>query len=83
MVGAVHQRGLVQLARDRGEVPDQQPGRERHDERRVHQHQRPLRVQEPDRADDLEQRDEQQRVGDEVDQEHRGPDHSRAREAQA
>src|SRR3954468_4338670 len=60
--GAVDAGALLELLRDRLEVAHHQPGTERDEEGRVGQDQRPWRVAELEVADDLGQRDEQQRL---------------------
>src|SRR6185503_5313301 len=67
--GPVDPRALLQLLRNRLEVAHEQPRAERDEERRIGQDQRPRRVAEPEVADDVGQRDEQERrrhqIGDE------------------
>ena len=89
VVRAVHQRRLVELLRDRGEVADHDPGAERHRQRRIEDQQHPPSVDELDvgpfveHREHLEQRDEQQRLGNEVGQEDAGRERRRAPELHA
>src|SRR5665213_3571537 len=83
MTGAVDQRGLVELLRDRLEIPDHDPGAERHRQRRIDQHHAPIGIEQADRFDDLEHRDEQQRVRHQISEENAGGEHARAPEFHA
>src|SRR3990170_2312728 len=82
VVGAVHQRGLVQLAGDGGEIPDEDPRAERDDGGGEHEQQGPLRVQQAQPADDLEERDEEKGIGHEVRQKHAGAQDAGSDEAE-
>ena len=63
------------------EVADHDPGAERHGQRRIDQHHAPVaELSRPSRLDDLEQRDEQQRVRHQVGQEDAGREDGRAPE---
>ena len=87
--GAVDQRRLVELLRDRGEVADHDPGAERHRQRRIEDQQHPPAIDQLDAGplvedrEHLEQRDEQQRLRDQVGQEHAGRERRRAPEPHA
>src|ERR671914_105228 len=67
----VHERGVLELERNRLVEPHQQPGRERHSEARVDEDQRPQRVLQAELGDDARERDEEQRRRHEVRQEDR------------
>src|SRR3989441_3552503 len=58
---AVDPRALLQLLRNRFEVPHQEPRTERDQEGRVGQDQRPGRVAELEGPDDVRERDEEER----------------------
>ena len=83
VAGAVDQRRLVELLGDRLEIADHDPGAERHRQRRIDQHHAPIGIEQADRLDDLEQRNEQQRVGHEVGEEDAGRQDARAPELHA
>jgi len=83
VAGAVDQRRFVELLRDRLEIADHDPGAERHGERRIDQDHAPIRVQQAEPAHDLEQRDEQQGVGNEVGEENAGGEKPRSPEPHA
>src|SRR2546425_929958 len=70
---AVDPRALLQLLRDRLEVPHQEPRAERDQEGRAGQDQRPGRVAELAGPDDLRERDEEERRRHQVGHEDRGP----------
>jgi hypothetical protein len=57
----IHQRGLVDLARDRTEEADQHPDRKGQRERTVRQDQRDVRIEESEIGHELEVRNDQQR----------------------
>ncbi len=83
MPGAVDERGLVELLRDRLEVSDHDPGAERHRQGRIDQHHTPIGVEQAEPAHDLEQRNEEQRVRNEVSEEDAGGEQPRAPEPHA
>ena len=80
--GAVDARALLELLRDGLEVAHHQPGTERDQEGRVGQDQRPRRVAELEVADDLGQRDEQQRLRHQVGDEDHGAQAARIGEVE-
>src|SRR6185503_7735985 len=59
--GAVHHRALLDLLGHGAEVADEQPGAERNEKGRVREHERPLRIAQPQPGDDLSQRQEEKR----------------------
>ena len=75
---AIDQRRLVELLRDRGEVADHDPGANGHRQRRIDDQQHPPAVDElnagplVEHRKHLEQRQEQQRLGDQVGQKDAG-----------
>ena len=80
--GAVDAGALLELLRDRLEVAHHQPGAERDQEGRIGEDQRPRRVAEPEVADDLGQRDEQQGLRHQVGDEDHGAEAAGAREVE-
>ena len=80
--GAVDQRALLQLERDRAEVAHQEPRAERDQERGVREDEGPARVEETELEDDGRERDEEDRRRHEVGEEDREPDLLRAAESQ-
>src|SRR4051812_17785427 len=62
----VNHRGVLQLLRDAAEVAHHQPGRERQREGRVGDDQRAERVDQVEAAEDLIERDEQERTRNEI-----------------
>src|SRR3989441_7984932 len=58
---AVDPRALLELLGDRLEIPHEEPRTERDQERRVRQNQRPRRVADLEGADDVRERDEEER----------------------
>src|SRR5262245_39593913 len=89
IVRAVHQRCLVELLGDRGEVSDHDPGAERHRQRRIKQPQHPPAIDRldagvfVDQREHLEQRDEQQRFRDQIGEKDSGRERGRAPEPHA
>src|SRR5437762_346524 len=81
--GPVDPPALLQLLRDRLEVAHEEPRAERDQERRVGEDQRPRRVAELEVADDVGERDEEQRRRHEICHEDRGAERARQRELQA
>ena len=79
---AVDAGAFLELLRDRLEVAHHQPGAERDQEGRIGQDQRPGRVAELEVADDLGERDEQQRLRHEVGDEDAGAEAAGEREVQ-
>src|SRR5213593_1138334 len=80
--GPVDARALFQLFRDRLEVSHHQPRAKRDEECRIGQDQRPWRVAEPEVADDVGQRDEEERRRHEVGHEDARAEAPRQREAE-
>src|SRR5574340_523219 len=58
---AVHERLFLDVPRNGLEEAHQEPGAERHGKGRIHEHQGPERVLEPQERDDARERDEKQR----------------------
>src|SRR4029450_8644584 len=80
--GPVDPRALLQLLRNRLEVAHEQPRAERDEERRIGQDQRPRRVAEPEVADDVGQRDEQECRRHQIGHEDAGPETAGQRKAE-
>jgi len=57
--GAVDQRAFFELIGDGFEVPDQEPGAKRRQERRIDEHERERRIEQTEPVDHCRQRDEQ------------------------
>src|SRR5918911_1494203 len=72
--GAVDAGAFLELARDRLEIAHHQPGAERDEEGRVGQDQRPGRVAEPEVADDVGERNEQEGLRHQIGDEDPGPE---------
>src|SRR5262249_59993717 len=78
---AVDQCRLVEFLRDRLEISDHDPGAEGNRQRWIDQHHAPIGVEKTEAPDDLEQRNEEQRVRDEIGQENAGGENSRSPES--
>src|SRR5579864_7129999 len=78
--GAVDARAFFELLRDRLEVAHQEPGAERNQEGRIGEDQRPRRIAETEVADDVGERDEQQRLRHQVGDENPGAEAAGERE---
>src|SRR5665213_220022 len=77
---AVDPRAFLKLLGDRFEIPHQEPGAERDEEGWVGEDQRPGRIAEVEVADDVGERDEQQRLRHEIGDEDPGADAAGERE---
>ena len=80
--GAVDQRAFLELERDGLEIAHQQPGRERDQQRRIHQDQRQRRVEQAVGLDHRGERNEQDRRRHQIRQEDRAADGVGTAEAQ-
>src|SRR6266498_98782 len=80
--GPVDARALLQLFRDRLEVPHHQPRAKRDEEGRIGQDERPRCVAEPEVTNDVGERDEEERGRHEVGHEDARAEASRQREAE-
>src|SRR3984893_17144123 len=89
IAGAIDQRRLVEFLRDAGEIADHDPGAKRHCEGRQEDDQHPPMIDKldpglvMDKGKSLEQRDEKQRVRDQIGQEHTGRQGRRSPELHA